>query len=194
MNELNAEYWSNRYQEGRTGWDIGYPSPQLIAIASQFPKSTRILIPGAGNAYEAEELWKSGYVNTFVIDLALEPLKSLKQRVPEFPQAQLLHGNFFDLDQPFDLILEQTFFCALDPTLRSAYIAKMAELLSEGGTLGGLLFNHPLTEVGPPFGGSEEEYSELFAQEFDIVNLEPSLLSIKPREGKEFFFQLRKKK
>lgn len=193
MSELNADYWSNRYQEGRTGWDIGYPSPQLIALANEFPKSTRILIPGAGNAYEAEELWNQGYTNTFVIDLAKEPLTSLKNRVPDFPDEHLLQGDFFDLKMPFDLILEQTFFCALDPSLREAYINKMADVLSENGTLGGLLFNHPLTEIGPPFGGSEEEYKTLFGSKFHLQNFAPSKLSIKPREGKEFFFQLRKK-
>lgn len=194
MTELDANYWSNRYQEGRTGWDIGYASPQLLDLALQFPKSSRILIPGAGNAYEAEELWNRGYHNTCVVDLAKEPLTSFKQRVPSFPDHQLIQANFFDIDLTFDLILEQTFFCALDPLLREAYVLKMGAILESNGTLGGLLFNHPLTKDGPPFGGSKEEYTNLFKGQFDIIHLAPSELSIKPRAGKEFFFQLRKKK
>lgn len=193
MKELDEAYWSERYQEGQTGWDIGYASPQLIDFATSFPTETRILIPGAGNAYEAEALWKMGYTNIFVIDLAKEPLEALKSRVPDFPSSQLIQGNFFDLQDQFELILEQTFFCALSPTLRPNYVEHMHQLLAPGGKLGGLLFNFPLTEAGPPFGGSEEEYRDLFESKFTIHNLLTSNLSIGPREGKEFFFELEKK-
>jgi len=60
MNDLDEDYWSERYQEGQTGWDIGYASPQLIDFATTFPKDARILIPGAGNAYEAEAFMEDG--------------------------------------------------------------------------------------------------------------------------------------
>ena len=68
---LDQAYWQNRYEEGKTGWDIGYPSPALISyfVENNISKSAKILIPGAGNAYEAEALFKSGYTPT-VIDLA----------------------------------------------------------------------------------------------------------------------------
>jgi len=78
MNDLDEDYWSERYQEGQTGWDIGYASPQLIDFATTFPKDARILIPGAGKAYEAEALWKMGYVNVYVVDLTTEPLRPCK--------------------------------------------------------------------------------------------------------------------
>jgi len=44
----------------------------------------------------------------------------------------------------------------------------MKELLNPKGKLIGLLFQFPLTEVGPPFGGSKEEYNSLFENDFDI--------------------------
>ena len=51
------EYWINRYKEERTGWDIGYPSTPLKEYIDQLQdKNLRILIPGAGNGYEAEYL------------------------------------------------------------------------------------------------------------------------------------------
>ena len=193
MNDLDEDYWSERYQEGQTGWDIGYASPQLIDFATTFPKDARILIPGAGNAYEAEALWKMGYVNVYVADLTTEPLQALQNRVPDFPSSQLIHNNFFEVEDQFDLILEQTFFCALDPSLRSDYASHMFKILAPGGKLGGLLFNFPLMETGPPFGGSEAEYRALFEQKFTLLNLHTSTQSIEPRNGKEFFFELEKK-
>ena len=94
----------------------------------------------------------------------------------------------------FDLILEQTFFCALDPNLRKSYVSKMEKMLNPNGKVSGLLFNFPLTEVGPPFGGSIEEYQKLFSGKFKIKTLEKAHNSIKPRADKELFFIFEKKK
>ena len=97
--------------------------------------------------------------------------------------------DFFDLqDSNFDLILEQTFFCALDPSLRESYAIKMNNLLREKGKLAGLLFDFPLTEKGPPFGGDINEYKKLFFEHFRIKTLERAYNSIKPRNGNELFF------
>ncbi|MFS4468005.1 hypothetical protein [Maribacter sp. 2210JD10-5] len=50
QNEEN--YWTKRYHEEETGWDIGYPSTPLKAYIDQLEdKMISILIPGAGNAY-----------------------------------------------------------------------------------------------------------------------------------------------
>ena len=54
---LDAEYWEERYRAGTTGWDIGSPSTPLKEYIDQLQDpSKKILIPGAGNAYEAEYL------------------------------------------------------------------------------------------------------------------------------------------
>ena len=52
----------------------------------------------------------------------------------------------------------------------------------------GVLFTFPLTEAGPPFGGSIAEYEERFSHPFVLETLEKSALSIPPRADKEVFF------
>ncbi len=69
----------------------------------------------------------------------------------------------------------------------------MHELLTERGKISGLLFNFPLTEEGPPFGGSVEEYINLFSNTFSIKTLKLAYNSIKPRANKELFFTFEKK-
>jgi hypothetical protein len=64
----------------------------------------------------------------------------------------------------------------------------MHSLLSEKGKLFGLLFDFPLTEEGPPFGGSKEEYLNLFSENFTIKTLETAHNSIQPRKARELFF------
>jgi thiopurine S-methyltransferase len=191
MTENASDYWSKRYKEDNTPWDIGYPSTPLIAYLQNLTyKNIRILVPGAGNAYEAEWLWKNGFRNVHVIDIAQAPLDSLAHRVIDFPENQLIHNDFFELNDTFDLIIEQTFFCALNPNQREDYVKKMASLLGPGGHLVGVMFDFELTSQGPPFGGSQKEYESLFTPYFKIAKLDRCYNSIKPRQGNELFVHL----
>ncbi len=191
MNTNSPSYWAQHYKDNNIPWDIGYPSVPLVSYFQNLQnKEAEILIPGAGNAYEAEWLWNNGFKNIHVIDLIEEPLKHLQRRVPEFPSTNLIHGDFFELNAKFDLIVEQTFFCALPPAFREAYVEKMANLLKPSGHLFGLLFDFKLTNEGPPFGGSLEEYQKLFATHFKIYKLERCYNSIKPRQGSELLIHL----
>lgn len=187
--DLNSQYWENRYKNHDAVWDVGYITTPLKEYVDQLKdKSIKILIPGAGNSYEFDYLVQNGFSNTYVADFAESPLKKIRERNPGINESQLINSNFFDLEGEYDLILEQTFFCALDPSLRKQYVQKMKSLLKPGGKITGLLFQFPLTESGPPFGGSKEEYLELFSNDFEIKTLETAYNSIEPRKGNELFF------
>ncbi len=189
---LDAAYWGNRYHSNETGWDLGAVSPPLKAFIDQLPnKEIRILIPGAGRAYEAEYLFLQGFINVHVIDFVAQPLVELKNRCPQFPENQMHVGDFFDFIGQFDLILEQTLFCALDPSLRHDYAQKCAELLKQGGYIAGLLFNRTF-ESGPPFGGNKEEYLSVFSPYFSGIQMEECYNSLPARAGTELFVLLRK--
>ncbi|MEP5253682.1 MAG: methyltransferase domain-containing protein [Winogradskyella arenosi] len=194
MNTLDKSYWQNRYIKNEMGWNIGAPSTPLQTYINQLrDKTIKILIPGAGRAYEAEYLWQQGFKQVYVLDFASEALDHFKARVPDFPESQVIIQDFFTLKDQFDLILEQTFFCALAPHLRPHYVQQMHRLLKPEGQLVGLLFNFELTSVGPPFGGDLETYQALFTPFFKIKTLEPAINSIKERQGKELFFIFEKK-
>lgn len=193
MNDYNAleQFWTDRYKEGRTGWDIGYPSQPLVAYIDQLDdKDLKILIPGAGNAYEAEYLINQGFINVFVLDISTEPLQSLKHRVPSFPDDHLLQEDFFAHDGQYDLIFEQTFFCSFEPSKenRRAYASSMARLLKPQGKLVGLWFDLPLTPASKrPFGGTKEEYLSYLTPHLEVLTFEACYNSIKPRMGSELF-------
>ena len=196
--DFDAAYWQARYVAGRDGWDTRGVTPPLrvyfdqLAVAAQ----PRILIPGAGRAYEAEYLHQLGCREVFVADIAPEALAALAARVRDFPAAHLLLADFFALanDPPYDLIVEQTFFCALDPGLRPTYARQCAHLLRPGGTLMGLLFDTDFGPVQePPFGGSRKEYRAYFEPYFEFRHFETATNSLKPRQGRELFICLKKK-
>lgn len=184
--QLDRDFWETRYHTDETGWDIGGPSTPLKAYIDQLDnKELRILIPGGGRAWEAEYAHRQGFRNVFVIDLTDAPFKDLLQRYPEFPQEHLIVGDFFEHAGQYDRILEQTFFCALDPTLREHYVAHMKKLLKPGGKLVGVLFDIPLNTDRPPFGGNREAYLPIFRSSFPAVSIAPCYNSIKPRAGSE---------
>jgi len=194
MNNLNSSYWDTLYQNKQTGWDIGYASPPIMEYFKQVDnKDLKILIPGAGNAWEAEELWKDGFTQVHILDFSLEAVSAFKRRVPDFPKSQIIIVDFFQHQADYDIIVEQTFFSSLPVDLRESYAKQMHRLLKPEGKLIGLLFNHPFNFKGPPFGGTPDEYKELFKEYFQFCAFDIAQNSIKPRQKREHFILLQKK-
>lgn len=193
-NELNADFWNHRWKSGLTGWDIGYASPPLVEYMSQYEdKSVSILIPGCGNSYEAENLLSKGFDNITLIDISEELTNRLRERFKKTPQIKVIYEDFFNHVGQYDLILEQTFFCAQILERREEYVRHIASLLKRGGRLVGVLFNVDFGKEGPPFGGDENEYRKLFSGLFDIRVMSPCYNSIPPRAGSELFVVMVKK-
>ena len=191
---FDEQYWTERYDNGTDGWDVGYASTPIKEYIDQLTnKDLKILIPGAGNSHEAEYIHKQGFANLHVCDLSAAPLANLKRRVPDIPSDHLIHGNFFEIKDQYDLVLEQTFFCALNPSLREDYILQMSKIIKPTGKLVGLLFGKVFDREGPPFGGVIDDYKTLFSEKFAIRTMAPCTNSIESRMGSELFIHMRHK-
>ena len=190
--EKERKFWSNRYAKELTGWDIGYPSIPLKDYIDQLEnKSIKILIPGAGNSYEAEYLFRLGFNQVYILDIAQDPLIRFQKRLPDFPGTHIIQGNFFEHEGSYDLILEQTFFCSFPPVPknRMLYAKKMYELLKVNGKLVGLWFDFPLTGhmEQRPFGGDKDEYWSYLSPFFECKVFEKCINSIPQRMNSELF-------
>lgn len=192
--DLDKNYWDKRYANEETGWDIGYVSTPLKEYIDQLEnKDLKILIPGGGSSYEAEYLAQQNFTNITVLDISEEVVKKLQAKFKNTPQVNVIGGDFFQHTPKYDLVLEQTFFCALNPELRVQYYKKMNELLDEKGKIAGVMFGITFEKQGPPFGGSREEYLQLMEAYFTPKVLEPCYNSIPKRAGNELFVILEKK-
>lgn len=188
--KLNVEFWEERYATGTTGWDLGAVSTPLKTYFDQLEdKDLEILIPGGGRSYEAEYLHRLGFRNVHVVDLSGAPFADLLDRCPDFPKGHLHVADFFTHAGRYDRIIEQTFFCALDPKLRTRYVEHVHGMLHPGGKLVGVLFDDPLNTDHPPFGGNVEEYRKLFGPKFAELSLERCYNSIPPRAGREVWLR-----
>jgi hypothetical protein len=187
------DYWHTKWEQNLTGWDIGYVSTPIKEYIDQLEnKNLKILVPGSGNSYEGEYLFKKGFTNITLLDYSDVPFENLRNRCPDFPVNSLINGDFFKHKGNYDLIIEQTFFSSIKPQLRNRYAEKMHDLLKINGKLAGLLFGVELYHDNPPFGGNINEYKKLFSPLFKIKTMEMATNSIKPREGNELFMILEK--
>ena len=191
---FDKQYWESKYLNDECNWDAGEITPPLEEYFNQIEnKDIKILIPGCGNGYEAEYLYQSGFPNVYLLDWSESALDNFKERVPEFPDDNLILEDFFGHEDKYDLIIEQTFFCSIPREDRSDYAKKVYHLLKDGGKFAGLLFNHEFDSKEPPYGGNKKEYFSYFSPLFNIKTFQTAYNSIKPRAGREFFFIMQKK-
>lgn len=191
---VDKDFWESRWQQAQTGWDLKMVSPPIkLFIDDLSNKQLKILIPGCGNAHEAEYLLKQGFTNVTVIDIAPSLTAQLHIKLKNYVDAGLLTiicGDFFNHTSQYDLIIEQTFFCAIHPSLRPNYAKHMQQLLAPNGSLQGLLFNTHF-DGGPPFGGNTTEYLTYFKPYFKTIEFTPCTNSIIPRQGHEVWVTLK---
>lgn len=190
---LDQAYWDTQYKTNATGWDLCKVSPPIKHyIDTLNDKNISILIPGCGNSHEAEYLLSQGFANITLIDIAPTLVENLQEKFKNYPNMKIVLGDFFEHKGEYDLVIEQTFFCALPPSMREKYVVKMHTIIKDKGLLVGLLFNKTF-ESGPPFGGSKAEYEHFFKDYFNFKIMEPCYNSIAPRANSELFIEFQNK-
>jgi methyl halide transferase len=195
---LSPADWEQRYQEGTPRWDLGQPAPafsRLLEADSAPPPGAAIAL-GAGRGHDALLFAHYGFTVT-AVDFAPSAIQTLEaQAQAQNLPLQLLERDIFDLVPEFTgqfaYAIEHTCFCAIDPALRPAYAALVADLLTPGGELLAVFFTHQRSG-GPPFGTTRAEVRQLFEPHFDFVTLEPVTDSVPSRRGEEHLGRLRKR-
>jgi SAM-dependent methyltransferase len=192
-NPLDQNYWNEKWLNNETGWDIGQASPPIVEYMKQYPnKNIKILIPGCGNAYEAEFLYENGFRDITLIDIAPKAVEILQEKFKNNPEIKVLCQDFFEHTGNYDLIIEQTFFCAIPPARRKEYAEKAFSLLNPNGKLIGVLFDKQFNQPFPPFGGCPCEYKPIFQPYFEIKTMETCYNSIPSRANSELFINFKK--
>lgn len=185
-----SAYWQGRFENQDTPWQLASPSTVLIEGIQELEslgfvvRGKRVLAPGCGRGMDAVELARHG-AHVLAIDwspLAVEDLRATWKAVEGGVDGTLdiVTGDFFALNpSPVDLVIEHTFFCAIDISLRPQYVQQMAQWLNLGGFLVGNFFVLGEVEVnalanrslssqgdGPPFASTEAELRGLFEKQW----------------------------
>ncbi len=194
-----ASFWAQIYADGGDRWERGEPAPPLArwVTGPDAPPPGRALVPGCGRGHEALMLAAAGWQVTG-LDLVAAPLadaraaaagRGLEERV-RFEQ-----GDFFarstELAGSFDLMLEHTCYCAIDPKRRDDYADAAVRVLAPGGRLAGLFWACG-NDSGPPWACSQEELEARFGPRLEIERLEPAVGSFDNRAGELFMIARRR--
>lgn len=168
------QFWNERYKSGTTPWDHGGVPRSLQHYLTAHRDGGRVLIPGCGSGHEITAFARAGYQVT-AVDFAAQAVELARANLEPALAERVLLGDFFThdfADAPFDVIYERTFFCAITPDLRAAYVRRMGQLLRPGGVLTGLFYLGD-ERGGPPFALNEADHRELFGADFLLAADDP---------------------
>jgi SAM-dependent methyltransferase len=166
---------------------VGRAHPDLVsrlATGELDPAAGSAFVPGCGLGHDAAALAEAGWRVT-AVDFAAGIDVIVRRRL------EPLGGRFvttdalaFDSPEPFDLVFDHTFFCAIDPSRWQEYGSMMRRLLRPGGTLAVIVFptEKPPETGGPPWGMSADDVRGVLGPDFETVADEPVQNPV-PRRG-----------
>lgn len=188
-------FWDALFAADAGGWELGRPTPPLETWFSQHsPKDRRALVVGCGRGHEARLLARLG-ARVTALDFAPTAIADARAATdPSLAVDYRLRDLFTLAGEPpaYDLVVEHTCYCAIDPARRDAYVDSVADALHPGGALVGLFYAHG-RPGGPPFTTSRDELAARFARRFDLVHLETPTNSILIRHRQELLAELRRR-
>lgn len=196
-----ADEWEGRYREGLPHWDLGQPSPPLVALLAReaAPAAGVVLVPGCGAGNDLLALARAGHA-PIGIDFSATAIALARQRLgaASFPDVRLVVSDLFDpelelADGCCDWAFEHTCFCALPPERRADYAALLARLVRPGGELVALHMHTSFTNR-PPYDSEPEVFAACFeAAGFRLTERrEVAGESIERRRGRELLMRFRR--
>jgi hypothetical protein len=182
-------FWNQLYAPGLDGWELGRVAPPLERFFTQdSPAGRRVLVVGAGRGNEARMLAQLGATVT-ALDFADEAVAALRT----ISSIEVRQQDLFALKDPeWEIVVEHTCFCAIDPERRDEYVAAVAAALVPGGELVGLFWEHG-RPGGPPYATTKAELQRRFGARFDWISDEVPPDSVAARQGQELLTRLRKR-
>ncbi|XP_002275789.3 probable thiol methyltransferase 2 [Vitis vinifera] len=187
----SAGGWEKSWQQGHTPWDLGKPTPiiQHLHQTGTLP-SGKTLVPGCGCGYDVVTIAcpERFVVGLDISDSAIKKAKELSSSLWNANHFTFLKEDFFTWNptELFDLIFDYTFFCAIEPDMRSVWAKRMRHLLKPDGELLTLMFPISDHAGGPPYKVSVADYEEvLHPMGFKAVSIVDNKMAIGPRKGRE---------
>ncbi len=180
-----AEFWDLRYAAGFAPWDARRVPQRLRSFIAAQAGPRRVLVPGCGSGHDVRCFAEAGWEVTG-LDFSAAALEAARPVVGPFAQRLVL-GDFFApiAGEPFEVVYERAFLCALPRRLWDAWSRRVARLVVPGGLLAGF-FYFETGERGPPFGlATPRELDALLEDAFERIEDAAVDDSIEVFQGRE---------
>ncbi|KFK37216.1 hypothetical protein AALP_AA4G228900 [Arabis alpina] len=198
MSEDTSGGWEKSWEEGATPWDLGKPTPIIVHLneTGSLPNG-RALVPGCGTGYDVVAMAcpDRHVVGLDVSKTAVERSSKKFSSLPNAKYFSFLCEDFFtwELAEKFDLIVDYTFFCAFEPSVRPLWAQRTEKLLKPDGELITLMFPIEERAGGPPYTVSVSDYEKvLIPLGFVATSIVDNELAVGPRKGIEMIGRWKK--
>jgi len=178
-------FWDVRFEAEFTPWDQGTVPACLADYVKRHPQPASVLIPGCGAAHEIKLFLENDWP-VAAIDFSPAAVAHAKSHLGALG-THVHEADFFSPSpylQSISVIYERAFLCALPLHLRSAWAARVAELLPPRGRLIGFFF-FDQNEKGPPFGIGRDALNSFLTPAFELIEEITPTDSIPVFAGKE---------
>jgi SAM-dependent methyltransferase len=144
--------WDASYRDGPAPWDIGRPQPAVVRLASEGGFAGAVLDAGCGTGENALHLASRG-LSVLGVDVAETALTIARAKADErgleveFVVADALRLE--GLGRRFATVLDCGLFHTLDGEERPGYVASLASVTGQDGTLYVLCFSDDGPDPGP---------------------------------------------
>lgn len=171
-----SPHWEALWAEGLdkgSRFDVAGVSLPLVAELARrrkrekqtLPPGLSALIPGSGRAYDALALAEYGFASVTALDVSPTACAAARKEIAAYKDVtvddddssscssiNVVCGDFFEHEGHYDFIWDNTFLCALDPSVRERWALQMKTLLqTKTGELLTNVFPIGDREGGPPF-------------------------------------------
>jgi hypothetical protein len=159
-------FWDLRYEARFVPWDAGKVPARLREFVEATPAPPRTLVPGCGSAWDVRYFAERGW-SVLGLDFSAQAVAAARELLGPLGD-RVRQGDVFApiAGEPFDLVYERAFLCALPRRLWPDWSQRMASLVGPGAFLAGFFFFDE-GQRGPPFPlHSQAELDALLGDRF----------------------------
>ena len=144
--------WDASYHGGPAPWDVGRPQPAIARLASKGGFAGTVLDAGCRTGENALYLASLG-LSVLGVDVAETALAIARAKAADRGiEVEFDAADAFELDRlgrKFDTVLDSGLFHTFDGDERPIYVASLASVIENDGTLHVLCFSDEGPETGP---------------------------------------------
>jgi SAM-dependent methyltransferase len=151
--------WDASYHDGPAPWDVDGPQPAIVRLAAEGGFAGAVLDAGCGTGENALHVASLG-LPVLGVDVAETALAIAREKAAgrgigaEFAMADAL--DLARLGRRFATVLDCGLFHTFDGGERPEYVASLASVTEQGGTLHVLCFSDEGPDTGPHPVGQDE--------------------------------------